>query len=108
MIFHGNGHDLNRLIHSLRWQARKESFKKVVDNHARAARKNGQSVLRYLRALFETYSRLRAVRLDLTYQRPYVATSLGLSTGRYSLEEPVTVEDVVRHREQFLDYLRES
>jgi hypothetical protein len=106
LILRNNGHDLNRIIHSLRWEARKDGFKKMVDNHARAARKNGHSVLRYLRALFETYSRLLVVRLDLTYQRPYVATSLGLSTGRYSLADPVTVEDVVHHREQFLDYLR--
>jgi len=108
LIFRGNGRDLNRIIHSLRWEARKDAFKKVVDNHARAARKNGLSVLRYVRALFEIYSRMRAIRLDLTYQRPYKTTSLGLSTGRNRLDDPVTVEDVVHHREQFLDYLRAS
>jgi hypothetical protein len=108
LIFRGNGHDLNRIIHSLRWEARRDGFKRVVDNHARAARKNGQSVLRYLRVLFEHYSRMRVVRLDLTYQRPYISTSLGLSTGRYMLDDTVTVGDVVRHREQFLDYLRAS
>lgn len=106
LIFRGKGHDLNRIIHSLRWEARKDAFKKVVDNHARAARKNGHSVLLYLRALFETHSRMRIVRLDLTYQRPYESTSLGLSTGRNRLDDPVTAEDVVRHREQFLTYLR--
>lgn len=108
LIFRGDGHDLNRVIHSLRWEARKDAFKRVVDNHTRAARKNGQSALRYIRALFETYSRLRVVRLDLTYQRPYMTTSLGLSTGRHTLDDPITAEDVVRHRESFLHYLRAS
>jgi hypothetical protein len=108
LIFRGNGHDLNRIIHSLRWEARKDAFKKVVDNHSRAARKNGQSVLRYVRALFEHCSRMRIVRLDLTYQRPYASTSQHLSTRHERLEDPVTVEDVVRHREQFLNYVRDS
>jgi hypothetical protein len=107
LILRHDGRELNRIVHALRWDASKGAFKKTVDNHARGARKNGHSVLRYVRALFEAYSRLRPIRLDLTYQRPYVSTSLGLSTGR-RLEDPVTPEDVVRHREQFLDYLREN
>lgn len=107
LIHHEDAEALNGVLSALRREARANSFRAVVDNHERAARKNAVGAIRYVRALFDRYSRLRVIRLDLTYQRPHADTSLLLLKG-CAPTDPVSPAEVVQHREAFLKYLREA
>lgn len=110
VIHHGDANGLNGLVAALREEARKSGFRKAIDNHERAARKNADSVRRYVRSMFDRYSRLRVIRLDLTYQRKYVDTVrlvMKAEAGQ-PVDDPVSAEDIVKHRDMFLKYLREA
>ena len=59
---------LERCIASLREEARMSSFRAQVKNQERAARKNWSSLRKYIDNLFDKYSKLLFVRVDLGYR----------------------------------------
>jgi hypothetical protein len=113
MLDHGNVDGLNTILKALRGEARTREFRTVIDKHRRASRKNGDSAIRYVRALFECYSRLLVIRLDLTYQGEYVKVTRRLlmnqwAKGNGPVKDPIAPEDVLVHRGEFLLYLRKT
>ncbi|KRE94496.1 hypothetical protein ASG87_18050 [Frateuria sp. Soil773] len=108
LIHDADADGLNKVVATLRRAARADAFRKQIDKHERAARKNGNSVRRYIRALFDRYSRLRVIRLDLTYQRKYVETAYRLLKEDSAPPDPVTATEVAQHRDAFLEHIRKS
>lgn len=85
-------------------------FKKQMNSFMRAYNKNRQSLHDYIHQLFESYSRLLVIRLDLSYKTSGVMEWLGnpLEESKDSDRRSITVDDVIAHREQFIEHLREK
>lgn len=84
---------LNKFVAAIRSEARAEQFKKRISNFERSAKKNTKSLEGYIDALFETYSKLNVLRLDLAYMGEY-----GVKGGG----KEVTYDEARRHREVFI------
>lgn len=80
-------------------------FKKQLNSYRRVYNKNRQSLLDYIHQLFESHSRLLVIRLDLSYKTEAMMERLDVTDVGH---DEVTVDDVISHREQFIDYLREN
>lgn len=61
---------LNGVIHDIRVEGNSTSFKKKVNAFKRSPNKNYRALLRYIQALFDLYSRLLVIRIDLGYLKP--------------------------------------
>ncbi len=81
-----------------------------MNSFMRAYNKNRQSLHDYIHQLFESYSRLLVIRLDLSYKTSGVMEWLGnpLEESKDSDRRSITVDDVIAHREQFIEHLREK
>lgn len=77
-------------------ESRSPSFKKLLDDHERTTRKNRGSVMGYIDALFERYSKLLVLRIDLGYRKPLLRGT----------KEVVTFDEVWGHRRRFLKDLK--
>ena len=94
--YRGDVTSINTLIEEMRNEAHQSDFQSYYAKVDRSARKNSQSLNEYLRALFNMYSKLLVVRIDLGYDR-----RLTPSLGR-----EISPIDVIRDREKFLRHLR--
>ncbi|OOG38622.1 hypothetical protein [Rhodanobacter sp. C05] len=78
----------NACISAIRAEARSKIFRKRLNDHDRAARKNHASFTRYARKLCSIYSALYGLRIDLGYRQQYWSS--------------MASRDFVAHRKQFL------
>jgi len=89
---------LNDLVVALRTSLIDPKFKKLVRKCKRAALKNDQALREYVSKLFNAYSRLLVVRVDLHYRSSYADGKLsGLR---------VSAEETFAHRERFIRLLK--
>lgn len=65
---YGDVEPLNRCIEAIRTKARESSFRKLVNNQERGARKNWASLCGYFNKVFRKTSRVMVVRLDIGYR----------------------------------------
>ncbi|MBS0895613.1 inovirus-type Gp2 protein [Tatumella sp. JGM130] len=63
---------INRILRQFREEAQSTSHKRQIRNFQRAASKNLKGSLAYVDHLFEHYSRLLVVRVDLSYQKDII------------------------------------
>lgn len=116
---------LNARVDSLRADLRSPYTTRDVDNHRRGCRSNLASLNGYVSDLFERYSRLLVVRLDLGYRQglslnPLMAQyQVAVSTRpEYGAASPhdqsvlryphVTVDQIQHHREALLGFIRHT
>tara|TARA_R110002020_G_scaffold154546_2_gene334461 strand:- start:8895 stop:10019 length:1125 start_codon:yes stop_codon:yes gene_type:complete len=90
--------NLNLLVEELRAGSRKKGFQRRLELHTSNARRNAKSARAYVNSLFNRYSRLLVLRLDLHYRRAYLA-KLGLG---------ISPEELPTHREKIIRFGREK
>lgn len=61
---------LNAVVQDIRVEGNSASFKKKVSDFKRSPNKNYRELRRYIDAMFERYSRLLIIRIDLSYLKP--------------------------------------
>lgn len=90
--------------------SQRTEFKRQMNSYMRAYNKNRQSLHDYIHQLFESYSRLLVIRLDLSYKNFRVMDWVEsiLKKPKDLDVKKITVNDVVAHREQFIEHLREK
>lgn len=66
---------LNSCVDSIRKGARSKGFLAKLRNYQRSSNKNYKELTDYVNALFERYSRLLVLRVDLGYQKQYSSTT---------------------------------
>lgn len=88
----------NAWINRIRSKARSEPFVKKMLDAKRSARKNAQSLRSYVRRMFERYSRLVVIRLDLGYRHDPSET----------LSSSFSNEAIKLHVNDFLKFIRKN
>lgn len=66
---------LNGCVDQIRQEGTGKEFQSKLNNYQRSSNKNYQELTEYVEALFERYSRLLVLRLDLGYQKQYSKTT---------------------------------
>ncbi|MGF6313937.1 YagK/YfjJ domain-containing protein [Pseudomonas frederiksbergensis] len=66
---------LNSCVDSIRLEARSKAFQSKLKNYQRSSNKNYKELTEYVNALFERYSRLLVLRVDLGYREQYSKTT---------------------------------
>lgn len=62
---------LNKVSDNLREKSRGVEFRRKLNSYHRSANKNYKELIRYEQALFDCYSRLLVVRVDLSYKKEF-------------------------------------
>lgn len=62
-------HALNSIADQIRDKTRSSSFKARLNSYHRSANKNYRALVKYEQALFDSYSRILVLRLDLSYRK---------------------------------------
>ena len=88
---------LNSVVERIRAAVRGCAFKAEQNAHRRLSNKNYKSLVNYVDAIFEEWSRVLVLRVDLGYSKPVVLRSF---------REGLQFERVKEHREKFLRLLR--
>lgn len=88
---------LNSVVEGIKAAVRGRAFKANVNTHRRLSNKNYKSLLTYIDAIFEGWSRVLVLRLDLGYSKPAV---------HWGFREGLEFETVKEHRERFLKMVR--
>lgn len=84
---------LNGYVDHIRAKACSGSFKAKLNSYHRSANKNYRELIKYERRLFEVYSRILVVRLDLSYKKIYC-----------NVDQKVALQ----HRKRFFDSARSN
>ncbi|WP_199155851.1 hypothetical protein, partial [Chromobacterium sp. ASV23] len=87
---------LNEFVDQFRLAAKSKEFKQAVNSSNRRVNKNSRSVEKYLDSVFESYSRILFIRLDLGYRKPK-------SMGYGEFARHITEERARNDLEVFLD-----
>lgn len=66
---------LNECVDKIRQEANSKQFQSRLNNYRRASNKNYKELTGYVNALFERYSRLLVLRVDLSYQKQHSKTT---------------------------------
>lgn len=88
---------LNRVIEDIRGTVRGQAFKANINMHRRLSNKNYKSLLTYMDVIFEGYSRVLVLRVDLGYSKSIV---------HRDFREGLQFETVKTQREKLLKLLR--
>ena len=64
-------HALNRIADGIREKARSSYFKSCMNSYHRSANKNYRGLVKYEQALFDSYSRMLVLRIDLSYRKEH-------------------------------------
>ena len=99
-IHHSNVDEYNQLIRCLRQEVRSLQFKKRKDYWGRNMRTRTRESLSYVRDISYTYAKVLAIRIDVHY-----GVLFALHGAR---REPVTLDETLQHRAQFLDYIKKN
>lgn len=67
---------LNDCVDKIRQKAKSKQFQSILKNYERSSNKNYKELTEYVDALFERYSRLLVLRVDLGYQKEHSKTTL--------------------------------
>lgn len=84
---------LNWLADSIREKASAPEFRRGLNSYHRSANKNFKELLKYERALFDCYSRMLVLRIDLSYRKEFCM---------------VEQEVALRHRKRLFDNARSN
>lgn len=88
---------LNSIVERIRAVVRGRAFKAELNAHRRLSNKNYKSLLNYIDAIFEGWSRVLVLRVDLGYSK---------SVTHRDFREGLQFEAVKNHREKLLKLIR--
>lgn len=91
---------LNDCIDRIRNEARSEEFKKSIKNHNRSSKINGESLEKYIKAIYEIHARVLVLRIDLGYRQEY--------SPRTGHENAVKYPEAKNDREHFFNNMRSN
>lgn len=70
---------LNEIADRIREKARSPAFRAKLNSYHRSSNKNYRELVKYEQALFDRYSRILVLRLDLSYQKEHSSVSQSLA-----------------------------
>jgi hypothetical protein len=91
---------LNGVIRDMREEGNSAIFNKKVNDFKRSPNKNYRELLHYIQAMFDRYSRLLIIRIDLSYRKP--------SQWPTVTRSPVTADEVKIHWRKMQRALKEK
>jgi hypothetical protein len=68
-------HRLNKCVDDIRKEAKSKRFESALSSYRRSSNKNYKELNKYVDALFERYSRLLVLRVDLSYSKDHSKTT---------------------------------
>jgi len=70
-----NAQQLNKCVDAIRQEAKSKQFESTLSSYRRSSNKNYKGLTKYVDALFERYSRLLVLRVDLSYSKEHSQTT---------------------------------
>lgn len=92
----------NRMVENMRREVRSEQFKISRENRVRNSRDRTRELIAYAEDLRAAFPKLIVIRLDVHYGAVYANLLHDIR------REPVTLDETLDHREQFLKYIKKK